>query len=73
MVDSRYLPIPNQRVEIAEIAATPVESPRVHHQSRRRKRRAITVVCPMSQGEIVPLRKGSKVTVTYIRDRTAGI
>jgi c-di-GMP-binding flagellar brake protein YcgR len=30
---------------------------------------AITVVCPMSQGEIVPLRKGSKVTVTYIRDR----
>lgn len=70
MVDSRYLPVPNQRVEIVETTETPTESPegyitRVEDVGDE----SITVVCPMSRGEVVPLRKGLRVTVTYTRGR----
>lgn len=70
MVDSRYLPVPNQRVEIAEIPETPDELPRVYiTRVEDIGDESITVVCPMSRGEVVPIRKGMRVTVTYIRDR----
>lgn len=67
MAVERYLPLPNQRVEIevlepddAGLYLTRVEDVGA---------RTITVVCPMREGEVVPLREGTDLTVTYTRER----
>jgi c-di-GMP-binding flagellar brake protein YcgR len=70
MVDSRYLPTPNQRIEITEATDASPGSRRVYFTRVEDVRdEVITVVCPMSEGEVVPLREGMQVTVTYIRHR----
>lgn len=67
MAVERYLPLPNQRVEIevrepnhADLYLTRIEDVGA---------RIITVVCPMRDGEVVPLREGIGLTVTYTRER----
>lgn len=67
MAADRYLPHPNQRVEIT---ASSEEFRSVYFaRVEDVKEEAITVVCPMSEGEVVPLRTGMSITLTYVRDR----
>lgn len=65
MDPERYLPLLNQRVEVnvGDSRETHVYLTRVEDISAD----SIYVVCPISNGEVVPLRVGLPVTVTYVR------
>lgn len=60
----RYLPILDQKVElqVPELHETRVYLTKVEDISED----FITVICPISSGEVVPLRAGQRVTVTYV-------